>query len=197
MTEALEFFKAIEGKSADQLKEDAKVQRYKERWRNTTFGKKKLQLNQLQDLFGFACEHGGKEDVEEFQKLAQDMVRDCDPGQTVTQERMQPLREAIVERMASAHVNPPARILEDEDLVKAEKPPAQWSEGLQVVPQEYIAKMVGRRTNAVDADGESLAEALEEEEEEELSTEQKDKNKAKLVGRGKKRSAIMLNETMS
>jgi len=42
MTEALEFFKAIEGKSADQLKEDAKVQRYKERWRNTTFGKKKL-----------------------------------------------------------------------------------------------------------------------------------------------------------
>ena len=72
MTEALEFFKAIEGKSADQLKEDAKVQRYKERWRNTTFGKKKLQLNQLQDLFGFACEHGGKEDVEEFQKLAQE-----------------------------------------------------------------------------------------------------------------------------
>ena len=74
------------------------------------------------------------------------------------------------------------------------KPAFKQTEGLTVQPQAFIRELVGRKVNANDGTGAGADDPGSDSEAENAASEE---SKKRRVGKGKKRTAALLNETMS
>ena len=106
--DALQFFAQIEGMSGEQLAE--RVSRMQQRWMDTPWSRSSHSLQDLAfataEIFGLL--QGKDARVEAVRDAAQDMMRNGDANEPVTDERKRAFMGAAIVQLAEADIAPAA-----------------------------------------------------------------------------------------
>ena len=108
--DAERFFAQIEGMSGAQLAERGRIARMQQRWTETPWYRREHGLEQLAiataEIFGLL--HDSSARVEAVRDAAQDMVRDADADEPLTEQRKRSFMDEAIKQLAEANIAPTA-----------------------------------------------------------------------------------------